>query len=73
MLFDSLKTANHIFIGALEGTKELFDEVKGGLLAGGRLFRMFMENIENEVHKDLNKSSKVSNPKPKKRAKKKVA
>ena len=70
-MFDSFKVASHIFTGTLEGIKEMFDELKAGLLCLFRVFRTFMESSEEEGNKDLKKSRKASMPKPK--GKKKVA
>jgi hypothetical protein len=52
-MFDAFKVASHIFTGTLEGIKELFDELKGGLMPLARSFRLLMESIEKEVSKDL--------------------
>ena len=72
-MFDSFKVASHIFTGTLEGIKEMFDELKAGLLCVFRVFRTFMESIEEEVNKDLNKPKQQPKKQPKKRSKKKVA
>ena len=67
-MFELFKVANHIFVSALQGTKEIFDELKGGLLPLARSFRIIMQNIEDEVQKDLKSKSK-----PKAKGKRKAA
>ena len=71
-MFDLLKVANHILTSALERTKIIFDEVTGGLLPLARSFRIIMQNIEDEVQKDLKKKPK-SKSKPKAKGKRKAA
>ena len=70
-MFESFKVASHIFTGTLQGAKQLFDEIIGGLLTLARIFHTVMQSIEDEVNADLKKSKKASMTKPK--GKKKVA
>jgi hypothetical protein len=71
-MFKFFKVANYIFIGILEGAKELFDEVKGGLMPLARAFRKTMEKIEEEVDGSLKDEPKPKS-KPKAKGKRKVA
>ena len=68
-MFKIFHVANYIFIGMLEGAKELFDELRGGLMPLARSFRKTMEKIEEEVDGSL----KEPKPKAKSKARKKKA
>ncbi len=69
-MFKIFHVANYIFIGILEGSKDLFDEVRGGLMPLARSFRKTMEKIEQEVDGSLKDEPK---PKAKPKARKKKA
>ena len=70
-MFQIFHVANYIFIGILEGSKDLFDEVRGGLMPLARSFRKTMEKIEEEVDSSLKEPKPKSKPKAK--GKRKVA
>ena len=77
-MFKAFSVANHIFIGIIEGIKEVFDEVKGGLIPLAKSFRIVMEGIHEEVKTGVKparkkspaskKKKKPADKKPKKQA-----
>jgi len=74
-LFEPVKSASHIVTGTLEGAKDIFDEVKSmllmlvkeGLVPLVEAFCILCRTFRDEV------KGGVKEPKPKAKAKKKVA
>ena len=67
-MFEAFKVASHIITGTLEGLKDVFDELKGGIIPLFKAFRLLMERILQEVETDLK-----DKPKPKAKGKRKAA